>query len=368
MEFKFNMPTELYFGRNCLVDNYEKLKIGSKALIVTGKSGAAKSGALKDVGEALEKCGVDYRIFDRVVNNPDLDNVGEGAFFCKQEKADFIIAVGGGSPMDAAKAIAALAVNDMRAEDLIGGVLKNRPLPAIAVPTTSGTGSEVTPYSILTVPGQQTKMNFYSPYSFPVTAFADPAYTMSMPREVTIDTSFDAFSHLLESYLSKKSTPFNDAVALEGIRAWSECIGEMKNDGLDYVIREKLMYASTVGGIAITHTGTTMIHAMGYSLTFFKGIPHGRANAMLIGEYLKYNYDLCKDKIDRVLEITGFENIDEAAGFFLSGTGETPILDDGECRTYAGLAIKQGSVGSNPRITDEEDIYRMFKTVFGGVS
>jgi alcohol dehydrogenase class IV len=270
--------------------------------------------------------------------------------------------------MDAAKAIAALAVNDMEAKDLIGGTLQNKPLPVIAVPTTSGTGSEVTPYSILTVPGKRTKMNFHSHYSFPVIAFADPAYTMSMPRDVTIDTAFDAFSHLLESYLSKKSTPLNDALAIEGIRAWSECAGKIKTGDMGYGTREKLMYASTIGGMAITHTGTTIIHAMGYSLTFFKGIPHGRANAMLIGEYLKYNYDLCKDKVDRVLEIAGFENIGEAAEFFKSGTGERLILDEGECRTYARLAAKQGSVESNPKLTDEADMYRIFKTVFGGVS
>lgn len=367
MDFKFHMPTELYFGKGCLVENYKKLKIGQKAMIVTGKSGARKSGALKDIEKYLKETGVEYCLFDRVVNNPHLENVEEGARFCMREKADFIIAIGGGSPMDAAKAIAALAVNDMKAEELIGGSLKNKPLPTIAVPTTSGTGSEVTPYSILTVPGQQTKMNFYNSGSFPVMAFADPGYTMSMPRNVTVDTAFDAFTHLLESYLSQRGTPFNDALALEGIEAWSECIAAIKEGGMDYEIREKLMYASTVGGIAITNTGTTIIHAMGYSLTYFKGIPHGRANAMLIGEYLKYNYDSCKNKIDRVLETTGFENIGKAAEFFLSGTGEKPILEDRECREYAKLAAKQGSVKSNPRCTDEEAMYKMFKSVFGGM-
>ncbi len=366
MDFKFYMPTELYFGRGCLVENSDKIKLGEKALIVTGKSGALKSGALKDVKGILNGNGIEYSIFDRVVNNPDLDNVTQGAEFGKKEKADHVIAIGGGSPMDAAKAIAALCTNDMDATGLIEGEIGEKPLPLIAVPTTSGTGSEVTPYSILTVPGHRTKKNFYSPMSFPAYAFADPEYTKSMPCEVTVDTAFDAFSHLLESYLSVKSNPLNDAVALEGIRIWAECAGALAKGNFDYAVREKLMYASTVGGVAITHTGTTIIHAMGYSLTYFKGIPHGRANAMLIGEYLRYNYEASREKIDKVMELTGLGDIGGAGEYFLENIGGKPVLDENECRLYARLAATQGSVGSNPRDTGEEDIYEMFKSVFGG--
>ena len=167
MEFKFSMPAELIFGTGVIRKNTHKLKLGEKALIVTGKNSARLSGALDDVLFALEQEDTEYCIFDKVVNNPTLENVSAGAVFGKTNGADFVIAIGGGSPMDAAKAIAALMTNDVEPIELIGNIPKNKSMPIIAIPTTSGTGSEVTPYSVLTVPSMKTKKSFYSPTSFP---------------------------------------------------------------------------------------------------------------------------------------------------------------------------------------------------------
>lgn len=366
MKFKFNMPVQLKFGTGIIKDNSEDFRLGKKALIVTGENSARVSGALGDVLDVLGANGTEYEIFDQVINNPSLDNVADGAAVGIKSGADFVIAIGGGSPLDAAKGIAALCTNDNEPIDLIEKKLKKPFLPIIAIPTTSGTGSEVTPYSVLTVPSLKTKRSFVSQWNFPLVAFADPSYTLSLPYSVTVDTAFDAFSHLLESYCSLRSTPFNDSIAIEGIKAFAECMKNIAEESITYDIREKLMYASCLGGIAISHTGTTLMHAMGYSLTYFKGISHGRANAMIIAEYLKQNSKVIKQKTDNILNILGFGSFDEADEYFSLGLLEKPCLSDEECKMFAGLAVKQGAVKLNPLFVSEYDIYLLYKKIFGG--
>lgn len=366
MEFRFNMPVELLFGTGVIKENTGKFRLGKKALIVTGKNSARLSGALTDVVFALSEENIEYCLFDKVGSNPDLDTVSSGSEYGRNENVDFVIAIGGGSPMDAAKAISALITNDIEPVELIGRVPENSLMPMIAIPTTSGTGSELTPYSILTVPSMRTKKNFYSPTSFPRISFADPSYTYSLPYNITVDTAFDAFSHLLESYLSVRSTALNDSIITEGMKAFAKCMKPLVEGNIDDEIRELLMYASCLAGIAITHTGTTVVHAMGYSLTYFRGYSHGRANAMLMGEYLRFNEQVSKDKIEQVLDILGFEGIDEFDEYFSSGDYKKPLLTEEECKTFTELAMDQGSVRLNPRTVKDKDIKDMYHRVFGG--
>ena len=366
MKLKFNMPVNLKFGTGVIKDNSEEFKLGKKAFLVTGKNSARLSGALDDILDVLKTQNISYEIFDKVENNPNLENVTEGTSLCKKVGGDFIIAVGGGSPLDAAKAIAALSTNDINAIDLLDNKFENPFLPIIAVPTTSGTGSEVTPYSVLTIPSMNTKRSFMSQWSYPKIAFADPTYTYSLPYNITVDTAFDAFSHLFESYCSLRSTRLNDAIAIEGIQAFAECMKNIADKNITNIAREKLMYASCLGGIAISHTGTTLIHAMGYSLTYFKGFSHGRANAMLMAEYLKENSKIIPDKVQTVMDILGFKSFKEADKYFSIGLDLKPILSDEECRSFAKLANEQGSVKLNPVDVKEDDIFNLYKRIFGG--
>ncbi|MDX1359285.1 MAG: iron-containing alcohol dehydrogenase, partial [Clostridia bacterium] len=227
-------------------------------------------------------------------------------------------------------------------------------------------GSEVTPYSVLTVPEMRTKKSFASQWAFPKVAFADPAYTESLPYGITLDTAFDAFSHLLESYYSRRSTPLNDAVALEGIKAFAECMDALASGDIDYGIREKLMYASCLGGIAITHTGTTLIHAMGYSLTHLKGYTHGRANAMLTAGYMRFNEKAVPEKSRKVLQLLGLEDFGSVDDYFSLGQDGKPILSDDEISDFTKLAMGQGSVRTNPRTVGEEDAVELYRSIFGG--
>ncbi|GAE87311.1 iron-containing alcohol dehydrogenase family protein [Acetivibrio straminisolvens] len=365
MNFKFKIGTKVLFGKECVKENKAIFKdFGKRALFVTGKNSAKASGALRDVIEVLEEYGIDYEIYDRVLNNPTLENVKEGGEAARKFNADFIIGIGGGSPLDASKAIAVLARNDIEPVDLYKNVFENKPLPIIAIPTTAGTGSEVTPYSILTRNDIKTKKSFGNEDTFPVVAFVDARYTESMSDEITIDTALDAFTHALEGYLGRRSTPVSDILAVEAIRIFGECLEDLLINKFDYDIREKLLYMSMLGGMVISHTGTTIIHGMGYSLTYFKDIPHGRANGMLVKEYLKYNYEAAKGKIDNVLGLLGVSSIEALGEIIDKLIPKKPLLTKEEIELYASLAMKQNSTLSNARTVVKEDMEEIFKNTF----
>ena len=365
MQFGFKIGTKVLFGKGCLANNKELMgKFGRRALVVTGKKSAKASGALDHVEEILKEYNIDYSVFDKVENNPSLENVAEGGKVAREFKADFIIGIGGGSPLDASKAIAVLAVNHIEPVELYKNVFENKPLPIVAIPTTAGTGSEVTPYSILTRNDITTKLSFGNEDTFPKIAVIDATYTESMSYDTTVDTAIDALSHAMEGYLSKRSTPVSDVLALEAIKVFSECTKALTDNNIDFAIREKLLYVSMLGGMVISHTGTTIIHGLGYSLTYFKGIPHGRANGYFIREYLKYNYEAVREKIDIILELFRVSSIDEFGDIIEKMINKNLSLEDEEIRKYAALTMKQRSTSYNARKVDERDLIDILEKTF----
>ncbi len=362
MNFKFYIGTKAFFGRKCIENNRQELaRYGRRAMIVGGRSSARASGALGDVTGILKELDIVYDIFDRVENNPSLENVKEGGDRAAAFGADFIIGIGGGSPLDAAKAIAVLAVNRMDPLELYKNSFDKKPLPIIAIPTTAGTGSEVTPYSILTRKDMETKMSFGNEDTFPKAAFLDPGYTESMDYGTTVNTGVDALSHAVEGYLSRRSTPASDILAVEAIGLIGECMEPMAARNLSYEVREKLLYASMLGGMVISHTGTTIVHGMGYSLTYFRDIPHGKANGLLMKEYFKFNYGAAKEKIDNILRRMNLESIEdfgEKIGLLLDSSG---TFTDEEIKKYASLAIRQRSASFNIKDVTEEDMVKILK-------
>ncbi|HOP99964.1 MAG TPA: iron-containing alcohol dehydrogenase family protein [Acetivibrio clariflavus] len=365
MQFGFKIGTKVLFGKGCLIQNKELVaKCGKRALIVTSKNSAKASGALSHVEEILKEYNIDYSIYDRVENNPSLENVAEGGKAAREFKADFIIGIGGGSPLDASKAIAVLAVNDIEPLDLYKNVFENKPLPIVAIPTTAGTGSEVTPYSILTRDDIKTKMSFGNEDTFPKLAFIDATYTESMPYETAVDTAVDALSHAMEGYLSKRSTPVSDVLALEAMKVFSECTNAIIDNNIDFNIREKLLYVSMLGGMVISHTGTTIIHGLGYSLTYFKGIPHGRANGYFMQEYLKFNYEAVGEKINKILELFKVSSIDEFGDIIEKMVKKDLSLSSEEIKNYAALTMKQRSTSYNARQVNEKDLVEILEKTF----
>ncbi|OGO81254.1 MAG: alcohol dehydrogenase [Clostridiales bacterium GWC2_40_7] len=366
MEFNYNIGTKVIFGKDCIRQNGQALSdLGKKALIVTGRKSARESGALDDVCVTLSGQGTEFVIYDRVENNPSLDNVGEGGRIAREYKADFVIGIGGGSPLDAAKAIAVLAANDMEPIELYSNNYRCNPVPIIAVPTAAGTGSEVTPYSILTRSDRQTKMSFGNDTTFPKIAFMDAGYTESLPWEVTVNTAVDALSHAVEGYLSKKSTPVSDIFAIEAIKSFGECLSSLIGNRINPDIREKLLYAAMLAGMVITHTGTTIVHGMGYNLTYFMGIPHGKANGFLMKEYFKFNYDYARDKTDRIFQLLNISTADEFGSIIDSLMPGRPKLSQEEVEKYSFITMQQRSTSNNQREVKKSDIEDIFLKVFG---
>lgn len=362
MDFKFQIGTKVLFGRNCVKANgAEFSKLGARAFIVTGRSSGKASGALGDTTELLKDAGIAYMVYDRVDNNPTLENVKDAGMEAAAFEADFIIGIGGGSPLDAAKAAAVLAVNTVEPVELFKNIFSKKPLPVIAIPTTAGTGSEVTPYSILTRRDLETKMSFGNEDTFPKVAFMDARYTMSLDREVTVNTAVDALSHAVEGYLSRRSTAISDVFAIEAVEVFGQCLPALINGDFDFEAREKLLYSAMLGGMTISHTGTTIVHGIGYSLTYFRGLPHGRANGLLMAEYLRFNYEYVREKINKVLGLLGMKTIDELKRQLSGILNKGETFDEKEFSRYAALAMKQKSTSYNIRNvteTDMQDIMR----------
>lgn len=361
--FHYMMPTNLYFGKDCLEQSGDILtKYGKKALLVTGKHSAKVNGSQQAVTDTLEKLGISWVLFDDVESNPSIATVRRAADFGKAEGADFVIAIGGGSPMDAGKVIALLCTNDLDDTALFTGPYK-KPLPIITVPTTSGTGSEVTEYAILTNIHAGTKQSVASPMIFPSASFCDPSFTMGILPKVTIDTAIDALSHAVEGYMATTSTPISDSWAEEAIRFIGMHLTALDQE-ISYAIREDLMYGSTLAGIVIAQTGTTLIHGMGYPLTYYKGLSHGRANGILFPHYMKLMEETMPDKVDKIWELLDVDGLEEFTDIIKELMPDTVALTEEEIAKFTALTMPTGAVKhTSYHVTPElvADIYRKLK-------
>lgn len=365
MQFHYYMPTELFCGENCVVKEGARLKeLGGHALIVTGKS-SAKNGALGDVMRALGENGQQFTLFDRVTPNPAVACVREGISLLQSAGADFIVAVGGGSPMDAAKAIATLALQQRSDEDIFAGGYLPEALPMAHVPTTAGTGSEVTQYSIITNDALQTKTSIASPAMFPRFAFLDGRYTESLPRSVTVNTALDALSHVVESMLSRSATPVSDALDCESMRIIYPLLKKAHEETLTAENRTELLYASALAGMAIAQSGTTAVHGMGYALTYFYRIDHGRANALLLGETLR----LCERKnlpqVKKILSACGAESVEEMCGTFSLLLGERENIPERTLREFAERAMGNKNIKKSAYEPSAEEVLAIYLRSFG---
>ncbi len=309
MELTSYMPTKLVTGPGCVGKNAAALaKLGKRCLIVTGKTAAKVCGALRDVTDVLDRNGQGWLLFDGIGQNPKLTDCMVAAEQAVEMGADFILGIGGGSALDAAKCIAVLAANPgMTQEQLYSFDWAKAPLRIVAIGTTAGTGSEVTKVSVITTPDGR-KKSFHHEAVFPTLAFGDPTYTMSVSEPVTRATMVDALAHCAESFFSRSANHMSRCFAVEGIRLLLpvfRTLAEKGCDHLDYPTREALYCASVYGGLAINVTGTCFPHTMGYLLTETFGIPHGTACAVFQKDFLEYNKTVVPALVAEFLERIG---------------------------------------------------------------
>ena len=227
MAFRYFMPADTYFGRGCIEAHKDVMeKLGKKAMVVTGRSSAKKNGAQKDVTDALDSLGIQWVLFDEIGENPDLETVERAAEIAVKVGVEFFIGIGGGSPMDASKAISVMAANPGKGSDaLFDG--NSAALPVVAVPTTAGTGSEVTQFSIITLHEKRTKTSI-APKVFASVSYLDPKYMDTLSPKITNNTAVDALTHLIESYLSASANFISEKIVEMGLSIFRECIPALK--------------------------------------------------------------------------------------------------------------------------------------------
>ncbi|MBQ8028586.1 MAG: iron-containing alcohol dehydrogenase [Clostridia bacterium] len=308
MDFNLSIPVNVISGENCIAKNSEKLlAFGKRCIIVTGGKSALLSGALKDVSSALEKENIQYTVFSEVGPNPLLSVCRRGGELARSFGADFVLGIGGGSPLDAAKAVAVFAANEKMTEREIYTLKeRNRALPIVLVGTTAGTGSEVGRVSVLSDDETGRKKSIAYEDCNPALTFADSRYTHSMPYSVTVSTALDALCHALEGYFSSKCTDIPTMFGEKGVSMIWQGLKQLRETKAlpEKEMRAQLYYGSLYAGITLAYCGTAFPHPLGYVLTENYGVAHGTACAVFLCDFMKKARLFEKEKTEKILSLT----------------------------------------------------------------
>ena len=374
--FGFVLPTRIEFGIGCIsrITGELSLLSSKKPLIVTDK-GIIASGLLKKVTKPFDDAGIPYDIFDDISPNPRDENVHAGAAVARKMKCDCLVAVGGGSPIDCAKSMSIIAthegiIQDFRGVEKIPGVT----LPIIAVPTTAGSGSEVTFSSVITDCAKKTKFSLRSVKIAAKVAICDPELTVSMPKSLTAATGMDALTHAIEGYTATCAEPIANAVALSSIELASKYLKRAVADGADIEARAGMLMGSLLGAISFSHSDVAAVHCIAESLGGMYDMPHGVCNAMCLPEVMDYSKDFCIEKYARVAQALGLtyaynkEGADAAVAEVRKlsvDVGIPPFSSLGISETqYREIAVKSFenlSNASNPRFLEIDDYMEILK-------
>lgn len=282
MSREFLMPGRIFSGENAAREAMPKIaRLGKRALLVTGKIVRSLDVFSQFTG-ALREHGIEYKIFSEITGEPDDQMIQEGLGAYQANGCDFLIAVGGGSPIDAMKAIAAQSACGGILRDYMDKEICGRLPPMAAVPTTAGTGSEATKFTIITDSETRVKMLLKGDALIPSVAVADPLYTKDAPPSVTAATGLDALTHAVEAYTSNKAQPLTDAVALSAVKRIFKYLPKAYQNGNDLEARSELSIAALEAGIAINNASVTIVHGMSRPIGALFHVPHGLSNAMLL--------------------------------------------------------------------------------------
>ncbi len=358
--------------------------LGKKALIVTDAV-LEQKGVLHEIKNSLELAGVAFSVYNKVINEPTMGYTEEGLKAYKEAGADFLIAVGGGSPIDAAKAIAALATNPGRkvTEFLGANKIPAPGAPLIAIQTTAGTGSEVTQFTIITDTDRDVKMLIASPMIMPRVALVDPVLTISMPQNITMATGLDALTHAIEAYVSVKAHPLTDTLALQAIRIIGANLRQAWSNGDNLEARTNMIIGSLHAGMAFSNASVALVHGMARPIGAYFHVPHGVSNAALLPIVIEFsipgNPRRYADIAAALGEVTEGLSLLDAA--YLAAEAVERLNDDLKVPTLEELgveeekfnkvvekmaedAIASGSPGNNPRKATKEEIVELYKKAY----
>lgn len=307
MKFNYNLPVNIIFGRGKVNEvGIEVAKYGKKPLIVTGKNSTKKTGLLDKTISLLKEAGAEPIVFDKVEQNPLTTTAYAGAEIAKENKCDVVLGIGGGSIMDAAKAIAFIALNDGDISDYIfGKKISEKALPIILVPTTCGTGSEGNGFAVLTNPENNDKKSLRSNAIVAKASIIDPNLMITMPKHILASVGFDALCHNMEAYLSKNAQPLTTMMALQGIELIGKNLVKAYNNLEDMEAFEAITWGSTLGGMVINTAGVAAPHGMEHPASGLKDIVHGRGLAALTPVIYEESISAAPEKFAMISRLLG---------------------------------------------------------------
>lgn len=373
MGFSYFLPVNIEFGCGKVKQVGSLTKpYGKKALIVTGRSSAKKSGLYDKVANALESAGIAHVLFDKVQQNPLTTTAKEGAAYAKENGCDVVVGIGGGSVMDCSKAIAFLSVNEGDINDYIFNRLQSDiALPTILIPTTCGTGSEGNGFAVLTNPENGDKKSLRCNAIVPKVSIVDPECMMTMPKKVLASVGFDALCHCMEAYTSKIAQPFTDALCEYAMNLIAENLVKVyKGDG-DKSAWEKITLASTIGGMVINTAGVTLAHGMEHPASGLKDIVHGQGLAALTPAIIEVSQKGNHFKYAKIARIFGGITAEDCAPMIrmllkdldLTCTLSDLGLDEKDIPWMAENCMKVSAAGvaNNPVVFTEAEIAEIYK-------
>jgi alcohol dehydrogenase class IV len=379
--FSFEAPARVTFGAGAVGQFPELIAgFGNRALVVSDP-GIAKAGILDRVLGFLRDAHVSADAFTNVEPNPSVETVEAAHTLYRKSDASFVVSVGGGSSMDVAKVVAVLAAHGRNVRDYEGiGKVPGPVVPTVAIPTTAGTGSEVTVFAVITDRQRKFKMTIGSPFLVPHVAICDPALSLSMPKSLTAATGMDALTHGIECYVNKVHNPIAKTLALESIRMIGRALRTAYDSGTDLQARSTMLLGSTMAGMAFTRTRLGNVHAMSHPLGAFFDVPHGVANAILLPYVMEWNLPSSHETYPQIAAAMG-EQVD---GMSRERAAEKAVDAVKRLSRDVGIperlravgvtrdaipamgqdAMKSGNILVNPRPTTYDDIVQLFETAF----
>ncbi len=308
--FMFETARSMVAGQHTIAELVPRIKRHGdfKHVVIVTQPSIKAMGVIDRMESELSHAGITSRCYTDVKPEPTVDNIQQVYSRIASEPVDLFIGIGGGSVLDATKLFSVLMTDPVDVMSLIGIDRVSKPgIPTVLIPTTSGTGSEVTPNAIVTIPEQELKVGIISRHLLPMLVIIDPALTVSLPPHITAATGMDAFTHALESYISTRANPISDMFALESIRLISGSLLQAYHHGFDLQARENVLLGSMYGGMALSSAGTAAVHALAYPLGGKFNITHGVANSMLLPHVMTFNRDAIQTRLGHVACAMGLQ-------------------------------------------------------------
>ncbi len=374
MVTNYHMPVDIHFGIGCLKDLADFLSESDRVLLVTDP-GLVKVGLADRVLDVIKTTGAEYKVFDGVTPNPTADLVEEAMVQLRDYQPTQLVALGGGSPIDTAKAMAALYTNEGPLEDYQwnGKPFVNPALPLIAIPTTAGTGTEVTKTAVII--DRNTKKGIYNSILFPKVALVDAELMTSLPPYLTATTGMDALAHAIESYVGLGANPMTDALAKEAIALISRSLWKACANGKDLQARQDMALGSVLAGIAMNQADLGLVHTLSSPLCAFFHMAHGEANAAILKYCMRYNLMAAPERFAEIARIMGvntagmttFEAAEasvKAVERLFDETGvHVPMLSFGMKESDAELVathLPQSLLANNPRGCTQKQAEKLY--------